>query len=405
MMEQMQSDPQTIQGFPVSALVLQTIWKNSLTNIGQWEFSQEEIELLSLYIREGQSKKFIESCLIPFEQVFKTKGIHYFKEYSKRYGIKDFMEFHETLIGLLEKISLIKFEEDDLSLQCKTTLAIAEELLNHVCWGLYLLYQAAGIRSDFQAKNIDPDDFLFIEKAVILASQLYLSLLTKERTDISSFCEKISLLVSPLHLGFISTLASKGSRGVDGSFFRLRNSCNEIANALHALKIKDFIQKFSCDFFIAPFYSSLSCAALAYSACMDQNTDLTFSIHPYSHYEEHVRCGEWEDKKSRDILARISQIPPLIRPYAQVSGKRIFILTGNPGDGKVLRGLRNYYKELGASCVYLSCVEAPKEYGNPNRGPFKIQDMELAVAPTFFSTGPAPLRQWQKYVAEYKNER
>lgn len=126
MLEKIQSDFQAIQGFPVSSLAMQTIWKNPLSSIGQWEFSQEEIELLSLYVREGQAKKFVENCLIASQRGFSTKGIHYFKEYSKRYGIKDFMEFFSTLTTLLLKIHTAQFEEDDLSLQCKTCLSIAE---------------------------------------------------------------------------------------------------------------------------------------------------------------------------------------------------------------------------------------------------------------------------------------
>lgn len=394
--EQMRSDPQKGKDIPFSTAVKEALWKTQVSIIGQWELSQDEMDLLNLYVREGTTKRFIE-CLFPKEGGFWSKGKHYFKAYSKHYGVKDFMAFTENLVDLLDRVFAVKFEKDDLSLRAKVSLVIAEELLNHLCWGLYLVYMGGGVRNDFHVKNVTPDEISAMENAMLLSARIYMELLTRENPEISDWGQKILKALANRNLGFISTLAGKGGRGVDGSFFRLRYGCHELQNAIHALKIQASFS-LPLDFMVGPFYSSLTCAALAYAALLSTQPNLNFTTHVYSAYEDHVKIGEWEDKKRRDILARISQIPPFVRPYASVMGKRILLVTNDLGDGKALLGLAHFYEELGAQAVYTSAVEAKNN--QMDFASHQFQGREITVLPTFLSAGPSALRHRQKEIEE-----
>lgn len=399
-------DPDQIRDLPMSYTTRRLLWKYPCTEIGQWSFDGEELDLLSLYLREGPVNEFKESCLIFGEDRFLSKGTHYFKEYS-RSGPKHFMTTLEDFAELLQKIAAAAFEEDDLPLRLKTLLTIAEEILNHIAWGNYLAYQAGGVRKNFTA-YVTPREIQSLQAALLAAARMYLSLLSQEQGDVSGFLEEVrSCFRRADTFRFMARLSDVGTKESDGTFFRLRWGGHELENAVHSWRIKAHFAggELPLNAVAAQFYAGLTTAALAHAALLPLYPHLEYWVHVYAICEDHVKMGEWEKKTRREIEERLAQIPPLVRPNADVAGKSVLIPAYALEGGAALKGLGNYYSQLGAGPVYLSAVEAEKDRLDFSRVPVRYEGMEFTVPPTFLYTGPAPWRQFQKYVARSRQSK
>lgn len=395
------ADAEKLKEVGMSQTMKKLIWESNITNVGQWYFSQDELELLPLYIKEGRTEKFKDMCLLNFGDYFLSKGVNYFKLYSKRYGFKNFELFYEELLSLIENISSISFEEEDRNLKLKTLVITTEELINHFAWGLYLSYQAAGVRDDFKIKNITPREIESMKQGLLLSCKIYMVLFYKDSPETSALCQQIkNVFKYGDSYGFISALSGKGTRGTDGSFFRLRFGANELQNIIHAIKVKLFFQSnnLHLDIVTFPFYASISSSAFVYNCLKDIYNNLEGMIHVYSIYEDNVKCGTWDNAKKREIMDTLSHIPGLIRPSHNVQGKNVLIVTHSLAGGKVITGLYNYYKELGAANVYVSAVEAQKDQLDFSEKPLKFKDIDIHISPTFECIGPSPLRHLEKDV-------
>lgn len=395
--KQLQRDTQQMDNVPITKVARRLLWKSALTEIGQWYFTQDEMELINLYMREGTTQKFSDLCLLSWQGNFATKGVHYFKEYPKRYGPKQYFATLEELAQILDKTSLTTFEEEDQALKLKMLLSINEEILNHIAWGLYLAYQAGGIRKDF-CTSISLREFHDLHQQLLLAAELYLALFISNQPPIASWCRQVQKFIGSHPYRFIANLANNGTRGNNGSFFRLRWGGHEIANVLHALKIKAFAasNNLQFDVIVAPFYAGITCGALAYVALQTIFPKLEYWLHVYSVHEDHVRCGEWEKTTKREISQRISQIPAIVRPQTTVNKKNILLLSYALEDGKVLEGLNRYYRQLEAGSVYLSAVEGDNAQLSFTDHSVHYKDLALVIPPSFTTIGIAPWRHQQK---------
>lgn len=341
------TEKMTLLGIPV--LVQEAIWNSDINSNGNWSITENEIELLSLYCKPGMIQNLQTLCLDKEDSCWYSKKIRSFKEYSRKYGHKNYMEFVETLLILLEKFSAVSFEVEDRYLQRKVLLTIAESLLNHFAWGVYFAYLAGGIRDGYSSTSLTPNTMTGIQESLLASARLYMTLFSQTTISMQSLLDSIRFAWIKIEsLAFIRQIIEKGTSDESESYRKISFVDNDMQNAIYAMALK-YQHKLAIDGVVVQLSSSLTAGALVH-ALISLEHPLAFYIAVYSNTEDHVKAGEWHEMNQRDLLKRLQRIPPLVRPNYAVSGQKLLIIDENDTKN-IVEDLAHFYKTWGATIL------------------------------------------------------
>ncbi|HRU52016.1 MAG TPA: hypothetical protein P5543_07490 [Planctomycetota bacterium] len=377
-------DTRVMSTLGIAPTVQEAFLNSKIEGCGCWLFTKDEIELLNLYCREGLVQGLCNTSLSQREDEWITKGSNYFKIHSKKYGHRNFSDFVEELLNLITRFYNTVFEPEDAWLQRKVLLILTEELLNHFAWGMYIAYIGGGLCDGILLKGVSYRGISKMQGCFLYVAKLYMDLFQSRQPAVGDWINRIRIEFSGSDwLNFI-TQANDLRKKDEGLYFRLRNGSNELKNATNALGLKLQTQPNEYHGVIAPFYSSLTAAALMWATlCIDG----VFCVHAYSNFVDHVPVGEWYNKSERDITQRWNKIPILVRPDRNVHGKKLILVDYSYDEVKTIYDLLHFYTTFGAKVA--CCVVELGQAG--------VWD-GLDFEPLFLAGDPGYLRRRMKEV-------